>query len=365
MRILFVLEHFHPHIGGVEQLFLALTKSLATEGHQVRVVTTRYDRKLAKHEVIDGVEVFRIRTGNRFGFTFIGGLRVFQLAKGFDLIHTTSYNAAFPAYLASVFRGIPAIITFHEVWGDLWKKLPFLAGWQRFGYRFYERLILRLPFRKVVAVSEYTKSALIQAGVSKERCVRIYNGLDYAQMPAPVLSPSETYTFTYFGRLGVSKGLDVLLEAAGQLYREKAVFRLQLILPSRPADFLADIKRRIRTRGLSDATIIQHELPTHELWAELQRSNCVVVPSYSEGFCFTAVEAVALGVPVISSGQGALKEVVSGKHLVMDELSPTALVECMKKALENRWEESPIKRFDLSEKVSRYSVLYREVLAAE
>jgi len=48
-----------------------------------------------------------------------------------------------------------------------------------------------------------------------------------------------------------------------------------------------------------------------------------VIPSYSEGFCFAALEACALNIPVISSDMGALKETVSNKHLKLKHLSET------------------------------------------
>ena len=57
------------------------------------------------------------------------------------------------------------------------------------------------------------------------------------------------------------------------------------------------------------------------------------MPSYSEGFCFTAAEAVAMKIPLIHSGKGALKEVVAGKQLTMEEFSAQGLAQAMKKAM--------------------------------
>jgi multimeric flavodoxin WrbA len=41
MKILFVLEHYYPHTGGVEILFKNLCEGLVKKGHEVEVITTR------------------------------------------------------------------------------------------------------------------------------------------------------------------------------------------------------------------------------------------------------------------------------------------------------------------------------------
>ena len=64
MRILFVLEHFYPYIGGVEQLFWQLSKSLVARGHEVKVITTRFDKKLSKTQGVLPVEYLAVANGN-------------------------------------------------------------------------------------------------------------------------------------------------------------------------------------------------------------------------------------------------------------------------------------------------------------
>lgn len=60
MRILFVLEHFHPYIGGVEYLFWQLSKSLVSQGHEVMVITTRFDKKLPQRDRNEGIDIYRV-----------------------------------------------------------------------------------------------------------------------------------------------------------------------------------------------------------------------------------------------------------------------------------------------------------------
>jgi glycosyltransferase involved in cell wall biosynthesis len=108
---------------------------------------------------------------------------------------------------------------------------------------------------------------------------------------------------------------------------------------------------------LKEHIILKHNLPFPDLQKELKASHCIVIPSYSEGFCYAAVEAIALGVPLISSDQGALKEVVSGKYIKMRSLSSEALVVALKRAAEGDWEESQRKIFPLNETLEEYFAL--------
>jgi len=100
MKILFVLEHFYPYIGGAEKLFYTLSTNLASQGYEVVVVTTRYDKKLKSNEEHEGVKIIRVNCFNRFGFTVFSLPKVIEHAKDCNLIHTTTYNAALPAMIS-------------------------------------------------------------------------------------------------------------------------------------------------------------------------------------------------------------------------------------------------------------------------
>ena len=354
MKILLVLEYFYPHIGGVEELFKQLADQLINRGHTVRVITCKYSNTLQSKETINGVEIIRVPLVNRFLFSFFGFPLVVKYAKGFDIIHTTSYNAALPAFIAAKLTRKKCIITFHEVWGKLWFELPYLGFMERKLYWLYEQLILFLPFDFWIAVSNYTHRRLNKGLKSR----RIYNGIEYKE--APPLKVKE-YSFVFFGRLGVSKGLNLLIESAKRL-KDKANFNLLIIIPRTTGLLSTKLIAEIRSAKLSNHVTILHDLTRKELELKLAVCNCVVIPSYSEGFCFSAVEAVSYGLPVISSGRGALKEVISGKHLEMKEFTVEALENVMIRALKNEWVETPLIRFELSETVDQYIKLYQELI---
>jgi glycosyltransferase involved in cell wall biosynthesis len=358
-----VLEHFYPYIGGAEQLFWELATALAREGQEVGVVTTRFRPGLPQEEVLEGVKIYRVDCRNRYLFSFFSlPVILARLKEGYDLVHTTSYNAALPAWLASRIRRKPVIITFHEAWGKLWWQLPFANFFQRLAFYSWEQLLLRLPFRRFIAVSDFTRSELIRQGVKQEQVERIYNGLDYAAFEAYRHQPPLVFTYAYFGRLGMSKGLNLLLPAAREMAQAHPETRLKLIIPTYPEGMYRWVMSEINRLGLEEHIILLHDLPKGRLLEEISQSSCVVIPSYSEGFCFVAAEAAAMQVPIISSQRGALAEVVSGAYLPLAEMTAAALAAALRQAYAENWQGKPQQQFPLSKSVEAYLKLYERLL---
>jgi glycosyltransferase involved in cell wall biosynthesis len=365
MKVLFVLENYYPNIGGVETLFKALVERLVAAGHECTVITSRLDPDDPKEEVSPGLSIIRIPVSNRYLFTLQALPAIFRRIRSCDLVQTTSYNAALPAFFAAFWFRRKIVVTFHEAWGRLWFQLPFMGRFSKWAHYLFEQLLLQLPFDRFVAVSKSTAKRLEEEGVAKRRIQVIYNGIDYREFEQIEVESTENqaFTFTYFGRLGISKGLDLLMGAATQLKQKTPTFRLQLIVPKVPADFLNDLKEEVERKQLEDYVYFRHHLSFDDLKVAIVTSDCVVIPSYSEGFCFAAVETVALGTPVISSGQAALPEVVGGQFINMASLSVEGLVEAMEKAFRGEWEEKPPRRFALEQTVEAYIRTYQELLS--
>ena len=367
MSILFVLEHFHPYIGGVEFLFWQLAKSLVERGHKVKVITTRFDKALPLEETIEGIEIQRVNCANRFTFSYKSIPSIFASANSYDIIHTTTYNAAIPAWLVAFFKRKKCVLTFHEYWGKLWEQLPYLNFYERILFRSFERSISLLTFTKVIAVSEYTRNSLIQAGIPPAKIVSIYNGLNYQNFNSNnkitnQLYNNNSWAFIFVGRLGVSKGLDLLIPAADIFLQKNPNAILKLVIPKRPEKMYLLIKKEIEKLKSFSQIKLMHNLPKEDLYREMQTAAFIVIPSYSEGFCFVAADACAMGVPVVSSQKGALAEVVSGKHIVIEDFSIKGLTVALQKAAEQKWQQSSLKKFPLSESIEQYIQVYKEII---
>ncbi|MEL7021942.1 MAG: glycosyltransferase family 4 protein [Bacteroidota bacterium] len=372
MKILFVLENYYPNIGGVETLFKTLAEELVAREHQVTVVTTLPEKSDAPRlEQKGNLTIRRIAFPNRYFFTFFGVFIILRYIKEHDLVHTTSYNAGLPAILAGKLLGKKTIITFHEVWGNLWFRLPYFGRVAQWGHYLFEQFLLKMPFDHFVAVSESTKKSLIENGISSKKITTIYNGIDYSEFPQRSLSSdnkkqinnsnkSNDFTYTFFGRLGISKGIDILLDAATLVKKELPNSRLQMIIPKTPATFFKIIKEEIEKKELSDYIILKHHLPFKVLQQTLMKSDCVVIPSYSEGFCYAAVECIAMQIPIISSDQKALREVVSGTFIKMKRHDVVNLVNALSKAYRQEWDNAPIRKFLIQDTIHEYLCLYED-----
>ncbi len=364
MRILIILEYYYPHIGGVETFFKTLTERLDQEGHHVTILTNQYDRSLAKSEKVGEQSlIVRRRYFNRYLFTFGAWFAALRHARQADLIHTTSYNAAVPAWIASKLTGTKAIITFHERWGALWDRLPWMSSLSKKLHRSFETMITKFGFEKFVAVSDATRDSLIIGGVDPERVVRIYNGIKYEGFPSHNEAEfNQPFQFLFFGRVGYAKGLDILILAYDILLKKNKDHKLLLILPSEEIALYRNVLLMIEGLGIGDHISIKHDLPYDDLLDEIAHADAVVIPSYSEGFCFAAVETMAIGTPIISSGQGALKEVVTGKHITLESHTSRGLSNAMSDAIKGNWTISEERRYELDDTVQAYLKLYEEII---
>jgi glycosyltransferase involved in cell wall biosynthesis len=327
-HVLFVLEFFPPHVGGVETLFAGLTQRLAARGHRVTVLTSRLP-DTPRREVVHGVSIFRVSVppiARRYFFTLAAIVGAIRLAGHADIIHTTTYNAALPAWVAGRVRRRPVVITVHEVWDRIWNELPNIhpiIGW---GFRLFEAGVLRLPFDAYHCVSEHTRRRLVElAGADPERAHTVHNAVDVefwtaprARVPLTVRLglPHETFVYLTFGRPGVAKGLEYLIDAAVQVRQAMPRSHLVMLLSRSPMSQYSRLVARIERHGLGDHVTVLPPAAHAELPAYVDGADCVVVPSLTEGFGFSAIEAALRERPVVATSGHALEEVLAGALLV-------------------------------------------------
>ena len=105
--------------------------------------------------------------------------------------------------------------------------------------------------------------------------------------------------------------------------------------PGRIAGYFDLIRAEVRRRSLDNIVILHPEPPFLDLARLYDVANLYVQPSTEEGFCLTALDAAAAGLPVIASPAGALSEIAaaSGGRCVKSE--PAALAEAIHEFADN------------------------------
>ena len=372
MNILFVLEYYSPHIGGVEVLFKNLCEGLVTEGHDVTVATLRLPG-IPAFEVLNGVRVHRINVpqrGSRYWFTFLSIPKVFRLAKRADLIHTTTYNGAFPAWLASKFKRKKHIITVHEIFGARWKDLTGMNWFAAGLHQFLESLIVALSFDRYIAISQSTANYLITSGVDQRRVEVIHDGIDYELFDPEKadgnairqkLGLGNEFVYMYYGRPGISKGVEYLVEAVPLISGKLPDSRLLMLLADDPKDRYYNIKEMIKHLNIEDKVILLNPVPRNELPDYIAASDCVVVPSLSEGFGYTAAEACAMGKPVVASNVDSLPEVVSGRYILVEPKNPAAITNGIVDIYSSKASDCAEKVFDWHKCIEDYLKVYQQL----
>jgi glycosyltransferase involved in cell wall biosynthesis len=122
---------------------------------------------------------------------------------------------------------------------------------------------------------------------------------------------ADTFVYLYFGRPGVSKGVEDLVRAAGQVRRARPDSRLVLLLSREPRAGRRRVERLIGELDLADHVLLLDPVPREQLPGYLLAADCVVVPSFSEGFGCAALEARTLGCRVLATRGHAVEEILA------------------------------------------------------
>ena len=374
MKILFVLENYLPHIGGVEVVFRNLCEGLARQGHSVDIVTHRL-KGTALDETINGVKVHRVRVppfASRYFFTFFSIPLVLRLAKEADLIHTTSFNGAPPAYLAAKLKRKPCVITVHEVWIGKWKEYADMNGFSCIIHDLLERAIYSLKYDAYACVSDSTRKNLVKAVGREDKAFVVYNGLDYSTFYGKKVTEdyrrklglSEDFVLFASGRPGVSKGFEYLINAMPQIVQKIPKAKLVLILSKDPA-YAKRYKMMlelIEKLGIKDKVMVLDPVPYKELPSHISMADCVVVPSITEGFGYTTAEACAMDKPVVASNTTSIPEVISGRYVLVEPKSHEAIAIGVEMVHKKQYEMTPKKMFTIEENIKGYLEIYNRLL---
>lgn len=369
MKICFVLEHFIPHVGGVEILFAELVRGLVESGHEVRVVTST-SGGVTGVSGLSGAVVYHTETVSFFGHPLIPPAAIRPHAEWADVVNTTTYTAALPAWIVARQLKKPIVLSVMEVIGQRWNAVesnPLLA----LAFRAFERLVVTRSFTAWHVISKATLNDLSSVGVDPRNIRVIYPGIDYKIWNENVESTnltkyfnikSQSRVFLYTGRPGKSKGLHVLLEAIKIVNPSlDPSFVFGLILSKDPSAERAKINAYIKQHSLGDRVFVIDSIPYRELPAVRKASFAVVVPSLTEGFGFVAAETAALGVPIVSSDAGSLPEVLGGSVIMFESSNSADLANALVLASQDNFQHIEGTTFTWSDSVEKLENLYKEL----
>jgi glycosyltransferase involved in cell wall biosynthesis len=109
--------------------------------------------------------------------------------------------------------------------------------------------------------------------------------------------------------------------------------------------------------------IILHD-PVHwkQIPSYIAMADCVVVPSLTEGFGFTAAESCAMGKPIVATSTTSLPEVVSGMFVLVKPRSAKSLAEGIIKIHQKRYTKKHLKKFTIQQNIKSYVKEYQRLM---
>jgi glycosyltransferase involved in cell wall biosynthesis len=340
LKVAFALEHYEPHVGGAEKLFSDLAAALVARGVEVRVVTSD-SGGVSGTIMTDGVQVQYHPWRSLFGHPIAHGADLEPHVAWANVVLTSQYTAA-PA-TAAVARRLdrPCVFIAYEFLGKRWRLVesPLRAR----AFAAFERWVFAKPYDQFIAISEATARDLIAGGRDPAKVVTIqpvFN--DFADWRAIPNLGAGGHTFLYYGRPGRTKGVAVLLEAIARATPTlPPQWRFELILSDDPAREKRAAVQTVDRNGLEARVTIEDSMPLAALRERLSTAFCVIVPSLTEGFGFSAYQACCIGKNIISTDAGSLPEVVSGRSIVVPHGDAGALAAAIEAATRDEFDTRP------------------------
>lgn len=207
---------------------------------------------------------------------------------------------------------------FYKRWG--WLQKPWKL-WQR---RFFWRLF-RSRVRAVITVSEYAKIEIEQhLHIPGDRIFPIYHGVDKALFfPLPAGEKPAPYFF-HVSAWQPKKNVARIVEAYGKL-PEDTRWPLIVVSPGCREDL----------PQLDGLTLIDTHLPAVRVARYMQGAGAFVFPSLHESFGMPLAEAMACGVPLITSDGSACREVAGDAALLVKPEEVGSISAAMQQMMED------------------------------
>jgi len=280
LKIAQILPEFHE--GGVERHVLWLSNELAAMGHQVTVITA--GGKL-EDKLDPSVKFWRLPVHRKDPLMgFYSALKIAARAKGegWDILHAHSRVPVWIAWWASSMSDIPWVFTAHDRYRKDWAIRPFKRA------------------HGSICGSEAVRSHL--SGSLPAKTVVIINGIPFSGRKC---SKRETRVtkLLFLGRLTDRKGLQVVIQALSGIREQE--WRLDIVGDGPKRE---DLEALAASLGLEGRVFFHGFQDNPEEW--MAESELLLFPSLDEGMGLVLMQAIRVGIPVLASDIGPVRELV-------------------------------------------------------
>ena len=349
MRILTALTYYRPHYSGLTIYAERVARALAQRGHQVTVLTSRYDLSLPSREIRDEVEVIRSSVWLRIskGVIMPGILwRAWKLGRKADvfLLHMPQLDAAPIAWLAKLLRK-PVVLVYqcdlvlpkglvHRLANTVSDLANLAAG--------------KAADAIVHITQDYADhSAFLQRFSGKVRTI-------YPPIEMTPITPEDLTAFQkkynlqpsapiigMVARLATEKGVEYLVQALPEVLAKHPQARVLFVGPYQNIIGEEVYARKIfpLIRSMGERWSFLGILPSNEFSAFFKACTVTVLPSINstESFGLVQLESMMCGTPVIASDRPGMRVPVkeTGMGLIFPPGDAHALAQALIQVLDH------------------------------
>jgi glycosyltransferase involved in cell wall biosynthesis len=370
LRLLLVINRLTPS-GGAEVQLAHLSRGLAELGHQVTICCV--DDSTADVETLEssGVEIICLQATTPLG-RVAAVPRLARLARRADVVHCTMWDASLWGRIAAILARRPVIVADHAT--DRSSQVAAGGAPRAAWIARHNRLLDRFTFA-TVACSEAQRPILLGEGVAPGKIVHIPNGvpvgdlsrageanLGRRQLGLPEGTPVAMQVAVFRPEKNQLGGLEAMVAVREQIGGVELVF-----VGNGPTQ--AAVEARAEELG---ATAWAHFLGERtDVAALLSLADLMLLPSLADAMPMTVLEAMALGVPLVASDVGDVREVIGDAGVCVaagdGEAFSAAVVRLLEDdGLRSRMGELGRTRaaeFDSSTMAGRYAALFEAAAA--
>jgi len=225
-----------------------------------------------------------------------------ELSGRFDVIHAHDWLTYYAGIAAKRVSGKPLVVHIHATEYD--------RSGQSVNHAVYEIEKAGMQAAdRVIAVSNLTRGIVIEKyGIDPAKVVTVHNAVRFAENNAAGQSRGvEDKVVTFLGRITYQKGPDYFVEAAAKVL--KRVSNVRFVMAG-SGDMMKHVIRRVASLGIADRFHFTGFLKGDDVHKMFALSDVYVMPSVSEPFGISPLEAMKSNVPVIISKQSGVAEVL-------------------------------------------------------
>ncbi|MDZ7783610.1 MAG: glycosyltransferase [Halioglobus sp.] len=211
---------------------------------------------------------------------------------------------------------------------------------------------------RVITVANFLKDVVVAIGADGDKITRVGNGVDPEKFQ-PVdrvgarrrfnLAEDDTVLISV-GGLVPRKGFHRVIEVLPVLIGKYPKLRYLIVGGGSPeGDFGAFLEKQVRTYGLQEHVRFLGAVSSADLKYPLSASDVFVLPTENEGWANVFLEAMACGLPVVTTRVGGNPEVVVDSALgtLVEFGNSAALSQAIDEALAGSWDRDDIRRYAL------------------